>query len=554
MRHRHLSDSRAFGRVPGVRTWRACARSTSCWLLCLAVPCCQRPSEPIGPDTPKAQVQTSTSDVLYAAAPDAVPTPPPHRPYPPGQWRLAPPAQLANVLLWVSQIVIRHDQVEGARVSFNLTGWQSAQPSATRTREQALALAQQVSKRAREGESFERLANEFSEEPASAERGGSLGGIPAGHLFSWPEVLDALAALAPGDVSLPVETEFGFHVLLRRNPVRDELVTGSHLLITHDDAPWGETVLRGPKQPRSRAEALALAERIFAELSAAPNQYDSLVTRYSEHRDSVRSGDFGTWSTREVAGNPREIETLTRLQLGQISAPIDTVFGFQILRRQPNQERKEYAMLRLQLRFDESAPETDPNSKQAIGVKAHELATFLKREPRRFESLLEQYCCTTPERVVAGRDLPGLAQMLDELEPGEIAAEPVLDSAEYFIPQRLPLSALPSKPLAVYQLPAPSEPDVRYHASHSDLMSPTALDRLAKQACAELGLEPEPAKVLVELHALAAATERRSVSQLLAGFDKLNADVERTLGTQQAERYRVFVASYVKHLLLLPRP
>ncbi len=523
------------------------------WLTCLTVLSCERPRDPIATAAPTMATPRSAdeSEQGTSAGTDVGPQTT-HLLYPPANWRLAPPAQLANVVLWVSQIVIRHNQVDGARVSFNLTGWQSGQPMATRTREQALQWAEQLSQRAQSGEPFEQLARQFSEEPATAERGGSLGGVPAGHLFSWPEILDALANLSPGDVSLPVETEFGFHVLHRRQPAPESLVTGSRLLITHDDAPWGETVLRTAKQSRSRADALSLAERIHREANAAPNSFPALVARYSEHRDAARNGDLGTWSSREVAGNPRELETLSTLQPGHVSPPIDTLFGFQILRREPNPQRREYAMRRLQMRFDDTAPDASPTSKRSVAAKAKQLAAVLKREPKRFEALLQEYCCTTPQHIVEGRELPGLAQVLEALDPGGIATEPILDSVEYFIPQRLPLSMLPKAPPTIFELPAPSEPDVRYHASHSDLMSPPALERLGKAASAQLGLDADHSGTLLQLHALAATTERHSPAELRSRFDKLNADVESTLGAEGAVRYRAFVSDYVKQLLLLP--
>lgn len=61
------------------------------------------------------------------------------------------------------------------------------------------------------GADFAEKAREFSEDAGSAELGGDLG--PAGRGIFAPAFEDALWALEPGQLSLPVETEFGVHLI-----------------------------------------------------------------------------------------------------------------------------------------------------------------------------------------------------------------------------------------------------------------------------------------------------------------------------------------------------
>lgn len=78
--------------------------------------------------------------------------------------------------------------------------------------EQAMIKVDQVYLRVTQGEDFGKLAEEFSDDPGSAQSGGDLGFSPPGTFVD--EFEEAGYALAnPGDVSEPVRTEFGFHII-----------------------------------------------------------------------------------------------------------------------------------------------------------------------------------------------------------------------------------------------------------------------------------------------------------------------------------------------------
>lgn len=61
------------------------------------------------------------------------------------------------------------------------------------------------------GESFEDLAKKYSDDTGSAENGGSLGLAVKGSFV--PEFEEAALALEPGEVSDPVESQFGVHII-----------------------------------------------------------------------------------------------------------------------------------------------------------------------------------------------------------------------------------------------------------------------------------------------------------------------------------------------------
>lgn len=85
--------------------------------------------------------------------------------------------------------------------------------SDARDEKATLALADELKQRMNKGEDFAALAREYSEEPDSAAKGGDLGAVETGFLGAAFD--EALAALAKGEVSQPVLTDFGV-VLIKR--------------------------------------------------------------------------------------------------------------------------------------------------------------------------------------------------------------------------------------------------------------------------------------------------------------------------------------------------
>jgi peptidyl-prolyl cis-trans isomerase D len=76
----------------------------------------------------------------------------------------------------------------------------------------ALKKITDIEKRARAGEDFGKLAKAFSQDPGSVASGGDLGFYSKGGGFV-PPFEDALFALKPGEISAPVKTQFGYHLI-----------------------------------------------------------------------------------------------------------------------------------------------------------------------------------------------------------------------------------------------------------------------------------------------------------------------------------------------------
>lgn len=88
--------------------------------------------------------------------------------------------------------------------------------------EKAKATIQEIYTKLQQGENFETLAKQFSQDKSSASKGGVLNRFGSGQLSS-EEFEDAAFALKkPNDISAPIESNFGWHIikLIEKHPLK----------------------------------------------------------------------------------------------------------------------------------------------------------------------------------------------------------------------------------------------------------------------------------------------------------------------------------------------
>jgi peptidyl-prolyl cis-trans isomerase D len=93
--------------------------------------------------------------------------------------------------------------------------------------------AKELKDRVQNGEKFEDLAKDYSNDPGSAEKGGKLDGL-RGREGLDPAFANAAFALSPGQISDPVLSQFGYHIILLHDKKKVdsvEKVEVSHILL-----------------------------------------------------------------------------------------------------------------------------------------------------------------------------------------------------------------------------------------------------------------------------------------------------------------------------------
>jgi peptidyl-prolyl cis-trans isomerase NIMA-interacting 1 len=90
--------------------------------------------------------------------------------------------------------------------------WPPAKQRHFRSESEAMTLIKELRERYGDGESFSDLAQAYSA-CASSQEGGDLGRFSHGQMSK--RFSDAAFALATGEISQPVKSEFGIHLILR---------------------------------------------------------------------------------------------------------------------------------------------------------------------------------------------------------------------------------------------------------------------------------------------------------------------------------------------------
>jgi len=175
------------------------------------------------------------------------------------------------------------------------------------------------------GEDFAKLAKEYSEDPASAERDGDLGFTKRGDFVK--EFEEVAFELQPGQISDIVQSQFGYHII-KLTERRGEQIRTSHILIRLTPTEEDERIIV-QKLNDIRQDILDGAS------------FDSMAVQYSDDENAAEDkGSLGVWEVEKLA-IPAFKTVVIKLSAGDISDPFKTEYGYHILTLNArNPERK----------------------------------------------------------------------------------------------------------------------------------------------------------------------------------------------------------------------
>ena len=164
------------------------------------------------------------------------------------------------------------------------------------------------------GESFEILATLNSQDPGSAQNGGNLGFVGRGSF--QPEFEAAVFKLKEGEISMPIETEFGFH-LIQLVEKRGNLFNSRHILLQPD---FSDSDIQRTKDFLDSLKALAYSDSV---------SFEELAREYS---DDKFTSSFGGYFTDAMGSENVLVEeldpviffTIDTMDVNQISVPFES--------------------------------------------------------------------------------------------------------------------------------------------------------------------------------------------------------------------------------------
>lgn len=166
-------------------------------------------------------------------------------------------------------------------------------------------------KRIEDGESFEAMARQYSQGP-SAPKGGNLGYQQRGNLV--PPYEAAALQLEPGELSGPVESEFGFH-LIQLISRRGNEYDSRHILLQMEPS---------EKDLELAHQYLDSLRTLIVEDSLA---FEKMAKEYSDEQITADNGGFmvGETGSAYVPTDKLDFETfltLDTMKLGKITPPL----------------------------------------------------------------------------------------------------------------------------------------------------------------------------------------------------------------------------------------
>ncbi|OQY29653.1 MAG: hypothetical protein B6244_03015 [Candidatus Cloacimonetes bacterium 4572_55] len=200
--------------------------------------------------------------------------------------------------------------------------------------ESARELANEVRQIALDGADFADLARQYSDGP-SASLGGYLGSFGRGDMVA--EFEETAFSMEVGEISEPVRTQFGFHLIKLDEKGKDK-VSATHILF--EVKPTKQDTLRALEAGTELLQRLQQEEESFAELA---RQYSA------DENTREKGGSIGSYALDQLV--PPYSDAVDVLSVGEVSQPLKGDFGYHLIRMDAHQASRpmDFEEIRYQL-------------------------------------------------------------------------------------------------------------------------------------------------------------------------------------------------------------
>ena len=162
---------------------------------------------------------------------------------------------------------------------------------------------------------FAEMALKYSQDPSAKQAGGSLGFLKRGTLVT--EFESVAFNLKPGEISEPVKTDFGYHII-ETEEIRGDKINVRHILITPPTTEADES--------RAYKKAQALKDS-----SLTLNSFIENVKKHSKDEETRESGGNLGWINPKTYPIPEFGMILNQIESGVCAGPVRTDLGYHLV-------------------------------------------------------------------------------------------------------------------------------------------------------------------------------------------------------------------------------
>ena len=162
---------------------------------------------------------------------------------------------------------------------------------------------------------FAEMALKYSQDPSAKQAGGSLGFLKRGTLVT--EFESVAFNLKPGEISEPVKTDFGYHII-ETEEIRGDKINVRHILITP------------PTTEADESKAYKKAQTL-KDSSLTLNSFIENVKKHSKDEETRESGGNLGWINPKTYPIPEFGMILNQIESGVCAGPVRTDLGYHLV-------------------------------------------------------------------------------------------------------------------------------------------------------------------------------------------------------------------------------